>query len=280
MVDRCNDSKIDSVCEINTGKKFDVIFYTPSDPNDALTEEQLLKVKKNLGGKLVVVWWDYDDSDDKNVYIEFEKMTLKVADLIIDPGNITKTRKMKSKIYPYFKHVNTEKIHVLPTPVDQKIFFPRKKTIDIALFGSNVGMRDIWIKSLKKHFPNSFVHVGGVAINKKAISMPVYAEMSGSSRIIVNTQTFSFMSQCKGKVREALASSALLLEQECSDTREFFEGNDFIKFFSTEKEMIDLAEYYLKNPREATLLADRAHEWYMANWSSVPWAKKVLSALI
>mgnify|MGYP001281946071 FL=1 len=110
--------------------------------------------------------------------------------------------------------------------------------------------------------------------------MEEYAELSGRSKIIVNTQTYTFRSQCKGKVREALASGALLLEQDSYDTRAFLGGLECVKFFKNEDELIELIDFYLENEPERERLAQEGYEWYLAQWGAEPWSKKIRDRLM
>ncbi len=272
-----NNSQIKKLGEKFDKYEFDYVFYTPADPAEALTKSQLSQLKKMFSAKLVVVWWDYDDSSESNVYMTLERNSLLTADFIIDPGNISKTIKMKQGFFPYHNHSLTEKVALLPTPVDSSIFYPRDKIMDVAMFGSDVGLRRKWIDGLYDKFPENFHHIGGVGSGKVAIPMEDYGRMVGECKIIVNSQTYSFRTQCKGKVREALASGCLLLEEDCFDTRSFIGEHNFIKFYSSEEELYDLVKYYLKHDVEREKIAQQGYSWYLDNWSSTPWSKKVLS---
>ncbi|NQZ22301.1 MAG: glycosyltransferase family 1 protein [Colwellia sp.] len=258
---------------------FDLIFYTPAEPAEALTETQLKKLKEKSNARLLSVWWDYDDSSIDNVYMAFEKASLACVDMIIDPGNFGKTQKMKKGEPPYHFHRDVNKVALLPTPVDETIFYPRKKTIDVAIFGSDVGLRRKWIDLLCKNYSDTFRHIGGVGIGRVAIPMAEYARLSGECKIIVNSQTYSFRSQCKGKVREALASGSLLLEEDCYESRCFFEGTNFVQFYKTESELLGLLNYFLTHDNERIELATQGYQWYLKNWSSAIWTKKVFDFL-
>lgn len=278
-IEDCNTQAL-SELELDALSEFDLVVYTPAEPAEALSEKQLTWIKQATQATLMCVWWDYDDTSQDNVYIDFEKATLSQADLILDPGNFTRVKKVQEKSFPYQDYIDTHKITLLPTPVDSRIFHPRiEKEIDIGSFGSKVGLRERWISCLENAFPQHFTHVGGVGAGQSPIPMPLYAEKAGKSRIIVNSQTYSFRTQCKGKVREALASGALLVEEACYDTREFIQSAPFVRFFSTPEELIEIVEYYLSHEEERAELARQAHDWYQKNWSAKPWAEKLLAAL-
>lgn len=275
-----NHMSVEKAIHDYRGKGIEAVFYTPADPSEALTYEQLKQLKQAFQCPLAVVWWDYDDQTKDNPYTHFEKVSLSVADLIIDPGNYTKTQKMYCKEFPFEDHPSVDKVAIFPTPANESVFFPRAKDIDIALFGSDVGLRGDWIRLLKSRYPNRFRHLGGVDAGKQPISMEDYAELSGRSKIIVNTQTYAFRSQCKGKVREALASGALLLEQDSYDTRAFLQGSECVKFFRDEKELIDLIDFYLEDESARECLAQQGYEWYLAQWGVESWSKKIRDRLM
>lgn len=277
LIEAINQNVVQSIFEKNTDASYDLIVYTPADPSESLSFDVLQELKSRLKAQLAVVWWDYDDTTMDNPYTQFEISSLRAADCIIDPGNFSKTRKMQSKLFPYQNHPNVEKIKLLATPVNEDHFYPRQKSVPVAIFGSKVGLRGRWIDYLLSAFANDAFHFGGVSAGAISLSMDEYARLVGQTKIVVNTQTYSFRTQCKGKVREALASGALLIEQDNPDTREFIGNADFIKFFSTEEQLHDLIDYYLAHDDERAELAQQGYDWYMKHWSSKEWSKKVLS---
>jgi len=275
-----NQEKTDLICSELASDQYDLIVYIPAEPAEALNLEQLASLKDSaITTPLAAVWWDYDDSSSENIYMTLEKNTLQTADLIIDPGHFTKTRAMKDSLYPYNKHNMAYKVAVLPTPVDIELYFPREKTINVAIFGSDAGLRRQWIDMLQKNYPKDFQHIGGVGLGKVAIPMEEYARLAGKTKIMVNTQTYSFRTQCKGKVREALASGCLLIEEDNTESRQFFGNQPFVKYFTTKTELLDTISYYLSNPIEREELAHQGYQWYLEHWAPKQWAKKVLSAV-
>ncbi len=279
MTQQFNRDAINRLHSLYDLSAFDLLIYTPAEPRESLSADQLKSLKTASNGKLAVVWWDYDDSSENNVYCDFERDCLSQADLIIDPGNYTRVNKLKQHQFPYQNFRYTDKVHLLPTPVDSSAFYPRSlKTVELAIFGSDVGLRGRWISLLSERF-SCFQHIGGVSNATRPIPLNEYARLSGASKIIVNTQTYEFRSQCKGKVREALASGALLIEQDCYDSRMFFQNCDFVRFFSTEEELLEVVSYYLEHENERAVLAEAGLQWYTQNWSPTPWSTKLIESL-
>ncbi|GEM_PF-3037216 len=272
-----NQFHLDEILKQYANQHFDLIIYTPSEPSDTLNPEQL-KALKTLSEKLSIVWWDYDDTSEDNVYTRFEIDSLKVADHIIDPGNYTKTRKMLECQFPYEHHPHTDKIILAPTPVDPELFYPREKEVDVAIFGSAVGLRKKWIDALKKRFPSHFHHFGGVGIGYTPLPMNEYAALMGQTRIIVNSQTYSFRTQCKGKVREALASGCLLIEEDCYDTRQFIGEQTFVKYYQNEEQLFEIISYYLAHPEQCQKLAQQGYQWYLKHAAPQAWSDTLLTS--
>ena len=68
------------------------------------------------------------------------------------------------------------------------------------------------------------------------------------TKICINTQTYPFREQCKGKVREAIASGVLLLEEDNKQTRAFLAEGEGVLYFRDFTELTALIEKVTKNP--------------------------------
>lgn len=274
-------NQVNTVIERYSKDQFDLIFYCPANPAEAFTQENFAQLRNHFDAKFATIWWDYDDSNATNEYMQFERCSLAYSDIIVDPGNYSKTERLKSLKFPYHLHTGVNKVHVLPTAFDPQTFFPRPKdwSAPIAMFGSLVGERRKWKHFLEENYPRKFRHFGGVYQGQAPLPMTEYAKLVSVTPIIVNTQTYEFRSQCKGKVREVLACAGLLLEQENLESRAYFDGLDCIEYFSDQRQLGTLIDYYLMHPKEATERAFEAHRWYQENWSAEPWTRKLLQVL-
>lgn len=134
---------------------------------------------------------------------------------------------------------------------DQKL----KRDIDVSFVGSidpgGVGwpLRNEYINFLRNNGVN-VVTCGGQRYNR--ISIEEYSNILNRSKISLNfcRQCSSGVSQLKGRVFEAMACRSFLLEEDGSETREFFEvGRDLI-IFSDKKELLEKILYYLKHDRQ------------------------------
>jgi len=212
--------------------KPDIVFYSPTHPKDCLPSSYWLKLKEIAGEntKFVTIWWDYEENSG-SAYLNLEKETLLWSNLCVENSNATRLLKMKDKIPPYNKHTNVDNVFFHPTVFDPTFFHEsqsRKKKYPIALFGSAAGNRKYWIDKLKAEYPNDFFHIGGVAYGQEIMPISDYAEALRETKLCINTQTYPFREQCKGKVREALACGVVLLEEENKQTR-FFTDNKNIE---------------------------------------------------
>lgn len=121
---------------------------------------------------------------------------------------------------PYERHEGAEKaiFHLTGVRPDALLSHPKAELRfhDIALFGSPVGRRREWIDLLQSRYGDRFHHLGGVA-EPGCPPLPIadYAQALRQTRICINTQTYPFRKQCKGKVGgEALGCGTLLLEED------------------------------------------------------------------
>lgn len=261
--------------------RFDFIVYCPASPAEAFSAQHFEQLRSHFNARLVTVWWDYDDSNATNEFMQFERCSLEYSDMVIDPGNFTKNARLKNREFPFHLHTGVDKVLVLPTAYDPLLFYPRPKdwTNPIALFGSIVGERRKWKQILEQQFPTQFRHIGGVYQGRTPLPMAEFARLTGVTPIIVSTQTYEFRSQCKGRVREILACAGLLIEQENPETRIYFGDFSEIDYFSDQEKLLELLDYYLRHPAEAEERAMTAHRWYQKNWSARPWTEKFLQAL-
>lgn len=275
------DSQIDTVLARFTKNQFDLIFYCPASPAEAFTREHFARLRNHFKAKFATAWWDYDDSNATNEFMQFERCSLEYSDMVIDPGNFTKNARLIKREYPFHLHTHVDKLHVLPTAYNPRLFYPRPKdwSNPLALFGSIVGERRKWKQILEQQFPTQFRHIGGVYQGRTPLPMAEFARLTGVTPIIVSTQTYEFRSQCKGRVREILACAGLLIEQENPETRIYFGDFSEIDYFSDQEKLLALLDYYLRHPAEAEERAMTAHRWYQKNWSARPWTEKFLQAL-
>lgn len=235
--------------------KPDLLVHTPTHVKENISKKFFLDLKKRLPDlKILTVWWDYDEENEASGYLEYEREVLDYADLVIENSNGSRLKKLKAKLYPYEDHRNVEKVIFQPTWFDPSLFYcgiESEKSIQVALFGSVVGERREWINFLQEQFYEQFIHIGGVSGSERnLIAIDEYAKLLRKTNIVVNTQTYGFREQCKGKVREAIQCGAILIEQDNSETREFerLYGPFGIRYFSSKDDLVVQIRKAIKEP--------------------------------
>ncbi len=233
--------------------KPDLLVHTPTHVTENLPAAFFLALKQQLPQlKIVTVWWDYDEENSTAGYLDYEREVLSYADLVIENSNASRLTRMHNKQHPYQQHVDPARVIFHPTWFDPSLFYPiplADRDIDVAVFGSRVGERGEWIDLLAAEFGARFQHIGGVSgENRNPLPITEYAALLRRTKIVVNTQTYSFRQQCKGKVREAIQCGVLLLEQDNSETRQLLPEGCGVVYFRTPAELIHQIRFYLANP--------------------------------
>lgn len=231
----------------------DLLVHTPTHVKENLPAEFFLELKQQLPQlKIVTVWWDYDEENADSGYLEYERQVLRYADLVIENSNGTRLERMHKQLPPYDQHPHPERVIFHPTWFDPSLFYfdpAIDKDIEIAVFGSRVGERGYWIDLLKEQYGDRFHHIGGVSgESRNPIPTEEYAALLRRTKIVVNTQTYSFREQCKGKVREAIQCGSFLLEQKNDETMLFQKKNNIfngIECFESSSELLSIIENIL-----------------------------------
>ncbi|MEC7691415.1 MAG: glycosyltransferase [Pseudomonadota bacterium] len=260
-----------------------LLVHTPTHVNENISAECFVHLKAMLPHmKVVTIWWDYDEDNSDCGYLEYERQVLRYADLVIENSNCTRLGKLHSNLPPYEQHLKPERVIFHPTWFNVHLFKPvpySERTLDVAVFGSKVGERGKWITFLHQEFGERFQHIGGVSgEEKQPISVEEYANTLGRAKIVVNTQTYSFRKQCKGKVRESLQSGCILLEQENEETRQFIKGEEGIFYFSTPQELASQITWLLTHPEQMERLCSQISQRFDGREMVRQWTQTILSA--
>lgn len=228
----------------------DLLVHTPTHVTENLPAEFFLALKQQLPRlKILTVWWDYDEKNVAAGYLDYERAVLSYADLVIENSNASRLTRMHNNEHPYQHHTNPKRVIFHPTWFDPSLFYSiplAQRDIDIAVFGSRVGERGEWIDLLAAEFGERFQHIGGVSGEQRnPLPIAEYAALLRRTKIVVNTQTYSFRQQCKGKVREAIQCGVLLMEQDNTETRQLLPDGCGVVYFRTPAELISHIHYYL-----------------------------------
>lgn len=264
--------------------KPDIIFYCPTHPADCLPADYWQKIRQQQPqAKFITIWWDYDESEH-SPYLSFERDCLQWNDLCIENSNSTRLAVMKQRKTPYNEHYDAEKVMFHPTVFDQELFYkplPQddNKQYDIALFGTAAGQRGKWIDALKAEYGDRFYHFGGVLHGEPVLPIEEYAEAVRQTRLSVNTQTYSFREQCKGKVRECLGAGVILLEEDNNQTRELVPDGSGIMYFKDFTQLKRLINLLLADEAAQQSLIERGQQLKSEYLNASRWVKIILQHL-
>lgn len=261
--------------------KPDFIVHTPTWPHENISKNTFMKIKQKYPyTKIFTIWWDYDERLNSD-YCEFEKDSLIYSDFIAENTSFTRIEKIKNKKDVYKDYEFGEKVYWLPTLFDPFVYKKQKlkKEIDIAIFGSAEGTRKKWIDYLSASFPNNFKNIGSLIDKTLSISKNDYVKKINQTKIFINTQTYDWREQLKGKIREALMCGVFILEEDNAQTRAFIPEGKGIIYFNSKTDLKEKIEFYLENEKEREKIALEGYEWFKQNYSSKKWTKEILKEL-
>jgi len=262
-----------------------IVFFSPSHPADNLTTSYWLKIKRdNPTVKFVTLWWDYDEDEEASSYLSFERDCLIWNDLCIDNSNGTRLSRMKDNQFPYDRHTNTHKVDFFPTVFSEDFFYADKqarKKYEIAIFGSAAGNRKTYIDQLRQLYGDRFIHLGGMNHQSSNVALTIadYAQAIRESTLVINTQTYPFRTQCKGKVRETLACEILLLEEENEETRLLLNDEEGIVYFKDFDDLVDKIEWLSKDVKNRERIIHNGTRVWGKIGTSAAWAQKIINKL-
>lgn len=257
----------------------DVLFYSPTHPQDNLPVTYWHKIKQQFPDiRYVVLWWDNDEQAENFSYLTFERETLSWCDVALDAANQSRLKRMRDGTAPYHKHFNAHKVHFHATVFDPDYFYPDdtiEPDLDIVIMGSDGGNRKFWIEFLREEFGERFQHIGGIYQGQKYISMAEYSNAVKRAKILVNTQTYDYRSDCKGKVRESFGCGTFLLEEYNQETEALLpEGSGYI-FFNNKEELLEKLHFYLNHPEERQQIIEKGLQAVKTTFNARQWTQRV-----
>jgi len=261
----------------------DIIFYCPTHPSDCLPVEDWLEIKQSTPeAKFVTLWWDYDEEGENSPYLAFEKNCLLWNNICIENSNATRITNMQKGLPPYQDHQHSEKVIFHPTIFDPELFYPNteiEKKYDIALFGSAAGRRKQWIDLLQSEYKERFHHIGGVMHGEKTLSISDYAKALQATKVCINTQTYPFREQCKGKVREALACGVMLLEEDNTQTRHLLKEGEGVLYFNDQNSLFRQIDRLLNDDIQRKGIEEQGQNLWQEIGAPNTWVKYLLENL-
>lgn len=260
----------------------DLIMYTPTWPAWCIKYHYFIEVKKRIDTKIVSIFWDFKECMDTITdEIKFEQETLEYADFVIENSSLSRLKRMKEHIRPYEFYINTDKVHWHPTIFDPTLFQKKDigKKYEIAIFGSAENDRKEWIEFLQHKYGNRFHHIGSLRKINNRISTTQYVECMNQTKIFVNTQTYKWRIQLKGKIREALSCGIFILEEDNEETRAYVPDGKGVVYFKNQIDLCQKIDYYLAHDKEREEIALAGYEWFHNNHSARNWTWEILNTL-
>ncbi len=170
------------------------------------------------------------------------------------------------KVSTHLRYRGNPKVIQTYAAINPRDFYDKnlKRDIDVSFVGSidpedvRWPLRNEYINFLRDNGVN-VVTCGGQRYNR--ISIEGYSNILNHSKISLSfCRRGDGASELKGRVFELMACRSFVLEDDGSETREFFEvGRDFV-IFGGKKELLEKILYYLKHDNERELIAQSGYE--------------------
>lgn len=227
----------------------------------------LKSIHKKCRVPLVVIWWD---SSSKKAPETFRHLTEAVdLNVLIDSGNLAEHCRNKSN---YLR---------LWAPTDVRFFRPGDGPRDIPV--SFVGSTE-WYRSVREEYLGH-LNKQGVAVYQaggrvRPISLKQYAEILGRSKISLNfSYSLPGTHQLKARVFEVMFSGALLVENQNTETPQYFTPMSEYVAFDTKEDLVDKVRYYLEHEDERRQIADSGYRRALKQYNHNEFWAKVMSKL-
>jgi hypothetical protein len=241
--------------------------YAPGDPNQPRFDVlRTIRAKCNI--PILIIWHDsVAEQIGKECAYMLDDIDLNV---MLDAGALAQ------------RFSNKEKFLRLWAPLDYSVFYPddRERDVSVSFLGSTAAYRDVrleYLDYLKGNEVDIF-HSGGQA--QERLSQKQYADILRQSKISLN---FSFSlpgtHQLKVRVFEIMFSCALLMENENSETLQYFTPMvDYVTFESKE-DLLDKVRYYLEHEDERREIAHNGYVKATQEYSHHAFWKKTMDRL-
>ena len=174
-------------------------------------------------------------------------------------------------------YITPKKLYLFGTPQDPTLFYKQEpKDIDVLFSGAEYPDRKPYIDKLRSLPKEIKTYIGtGQRIN--ALTVEDYAGLVRRAKIVVNLpMSPTGINTIKGRVFEALASKALLLELKNEGTEVLFKPNEHYIEFTNEDEMVGKIKYSLEHYMDMPSIADAGYYYYLQNYSAQVYWSNIL----
>lgn len=168
------------------------------------------------------------------------------------------------------------------TPEDPTLYFDDTKTTGVSFIGSCNGYRNVRVNYINYLLNNNIPIVVSGGQREHKLNAEEYARKIRTSKININFSESAYpgIHQCKGRVFESLASNSLLLEsQNVATRRKLTPGVHYVEFTS-EIDLKDKIQYYLKNVAEREGISKCGYEYFHQNYTPTAYWNIVFSRIL
>lgn len=163
------------------------------------------------------------------------------------------------------------------TPEDPDLYYFKpekngfdKKSIDVCFLGSvHNPERFEFVKYIKENLNKEYVSNITDGLTRSKYSAEEYAAITRHSKIVVNfSGSPSGFKQVKGRVFEATASGALLLERTNENTRKYFKEDDEYLEYDNKEDLLSLIIGMLKDNKTREYIALNGNKKFQKQWTN------------
>lgn len=177
---------------------------------------------------------------------------------------------------------DADKFISLWVPQDHRLFYESYKDIEVSFVGSRLAHyaeRVSYLDHLANHGVNVYISGGQ---REAHLTMAQYADILRRSKITINFNGSSPtrpLQQAKCRIYEAMLCGAMLLEQDNSCIKRWFEPNQDYIPFSDPTDLENKIRYYTTHENERMAIARNGHDKMIKSYHSSIWWDNVFNHL-
>ena len=246
-----------------TATKPNTVIFSSYAPDSRAKHSQphrffIERIKKKKNTNIIFLWWDScsDNFYDRNI---LRLKNIDATHILMDNplADLGKKPDLDINILGLYSIF-----------VENSIFFPRKKDIDVSFLGQiddyRFNRRE-YIEFLMESNISAYI---SVFERDNQVNYDKYCEILGRSKISINFSYSVDKHQFKGRPIEIFHSGAMLLETYNKHTASLFrDGIDYVSF-RDKFEMVEKIKYYLFHPDEAEKIAKSGKDRMLSLYNS------------
>ena len=252
-----------------TATKPNTVIFSSYSPSSRTKHSQpprffIERIKKKKNTKIIFLWWDScsDNFYDRNILPlkNIDATHVLMDNPLVDLGRKPELDMKILGLYGIF--------------VENSIFFPRKKDIDVSFLGQLGEYRSHRREYIEFLMESNLSVYISVFERDNQVSHAKYSEILGRSKIAINFSYSVDKHQFKARPIEIFHSGSMLLESYNKQTDSLFrDGIDYVSF-RDKFEMVEKIKYYLLHPDEAEKIAKSGRDRMLSHYNlNIFWDK-------